>query len=93
MDDLLSLGTLPQQAVIFLEAAVRAGLNILVAGGTSSGKTTLLNVLSSFIPHDERIITIEDAAELQLQQVHVIPLESRPASIEGRTARSASATW
>jgi pilus assembly protein CpaF len=84
VDDLLSLGTLTDPAVIFLESAVRAGLNIVVAGGTSSGKTTLLNVLSSFIPPDERIITIEDAAELQLQQVHVIPLESRPASIEGQ---------
>ncbi|HEX6608927.1 MAG TPA: CpaF family protein [Chloroflexia bacterium] len=84
VDDLLSLGTLTDPAVIFLESAVRAGLNVVVAGGTSSGKTTLLNVLSSFIPPDERIITIEDAAELQLQQVHVIPLESRPASIEGQ---------
>ncbi|HMA33500.1 MAG TPA: CpaF family protein [Chloroflexia bacterium] len=83
VDDLISSGSLSQQSVIFLEAAVRAGLNVLVAGGTSSGKTTLLNVLSSFIPEEERIITVEDAAELQLQQVHVIPLESRPASLEG----------
>jgi pilus assembly protein CpaF len=82
--DLVRYGALTPQSVIFMEAAVRAGLNILVAGGTSSGKTTLLNVLSSFIPSDERIITIEDAAELQLQQVHVLPLESRPASIEGQ---------
>jgi pilus assembly protein CpaF len=81
-------GSLTQQAVIFLEAAVRAGLNVLVAGGTGSGKTTLLNVLSSFIPADERIITIEDAAELQLQQMHVIPLEARPASAEGQTGVS-----
>ncbi|HUS13667.1 MAG TPA: CpaF family protein [Chloroflexia bacterium] len=83
VDDLVAVGSISEQAVIFLEAAVRAGLNVLVAGGTSSGKTTLLNCLSSFIPEDERIITIEDAAELQLQQVHVIPLESRPASLEG----------
>jgi type IV secretory pathway ATPase VirB11/archaellum biosynthesis ATPase len=82
VEDLMNLGALSQQAVIFLEAAVRAGLNVLVAGGTSSGKTTLLNVLSSFIPSEERIITIEDAAELQLQQVHVIRLESRPQSME-----------
>jgi pilus assembly protein CpaF len=88
VDDLLSLGTITEQAVIFLEACVRAGLNILVAGGTSSGKTTFLNVLSSFIPQDERIITIEDAAELQLQQVHVIPLESRPGGSEGQNGVS-----
>jgi pilus assembly protein CpaF len=86
VDDLVRSGSLTQPAVLFLEAAVRAGLNILVAGGTGSGKTTLLNVLSSFIPSDERIITIEDAAELQLQQVHVIPLESRPPNIEGQKA-------
>jgi pilus assembly protein CpaF len=88
VDELIAMGALSQPAVIFLEAAVRAGLNILVAGGTSSGKTTLLNTLSSFIPEDERIITIEDAAELQLQQVHVIPLESRPPSLEGGNAVS-----
>jgi pilus assembly protein CpaF len=88
VEDLMNLGALSQQAVIFLEAAVRAGLNILVAGGTSSGKTTLLNVLSSFIPSEERIITIEDAAELQLQQVHVIRLESRPQSMERQNAVS-----
>jgi pilus assembly protein CpaF len=82
VEDLLARGTLTQQAVVFLEASVRAGLNLLVAGGTSSGKTTLLNVLSSFIPENERIITIEDAAELQLQQAHVIRLESRPATSE-----------
>ena len=82
VEDLLACGALTQQAVVFLEAAVRAGLNMLVAGGTSSGKTTLLNVLSSLIPANERIITIEDAAELQLQQAHVIRLESRPADME-----------
>ena len=86
VDDLIRMGSLTPHVVLFLEAAVRAGVNVLVAGGTSSGKTTLLNVLSSFIPPDERIITVEDAAELQLQQTHVIPLESRPASIEGQTA-------
>ena len=67
-----------------LEACVAAHLNILVSGGTGTGKTTLLNVLSSFIPEGERIITIEDAVELQLQQAHVVRLESRPANIEGR---------
>lgn len=82
-DDLIRLGTVPEKAMVFLEAAVKSGLNVIVAGGTSSGKTTFLNVLSSFISNDERIITIEDAAELQLQQVHVIPLEARPMNIEG----------
>src|SRR5438876_5118338 len=82
-DDLIRFGTVTEKAMIFLEACVKSGLNIIVAGGTSSGKTTFLNVLSSFVPNDERIVTIEDAAELQLQQVHVIPLESRPSNIEG----------
>ncbi len=82
-EDMIHLGTISEQSAVFLEAAVRAGLNVMVAGGTGSGKTTFLNVLSSFIPGDERIVTIEDAAELQLQQVHVVPLESRPAGIEG----------
>jgi pilus assembly protein CpaF len=86
VDDLIRMKSVTPHAVLFLEAAVRAGLNVLIAGGTSSGKTTLLNVLSSFIPPDERIVTVEDAAELQLQQVHVIPLESRPPSIEGQNA-------
>ena len=70
----------------FLKACVEARLNIFVAGGTGSGKTTMLNILSSFIPSDERIVTIEDAAELQLRQEHVITLESRPPNIEGKGA-------
>ena len=82
-NDLIRFGSISEKAMIFLEACVKAGLNIVVAGGTSTGKTTFLNALSSFIPNDERIITIEDAAELQLQQVHVIPLEARPPNIEG----------
>jgi pilus assembly protein CpaF len=82
-DDLIRFGSITEKAVVFLEAAVKAGLNVIVAGGTGSGKTTFLNVLSSFIPHDERIVTIEDAAELQLQQTHVLRLEARPANIEG----------
>ena len=68
----------------FLRACVRSRLNVLVSGGTGSGKTTTLNIISSFIPEDERIITVEDAAELQLHQEHVVTLESRPANVEGR---------
>ena len=83
-DDLIRLGSITQEALTYLEAAVKARLNILVAGGTGSGKTTLLNILSGFIPNDERIITIENAAELQLQQEHVVRLESRPPNIEGK---------
>jgi pilus assembly protein CpaF len=81
--DLLALKALTPQMCQYLETAVKARLNILVSGGTGSGKTTLLNALSSFIPADERIVTIEDAAELKLQQRHVGRLESRPANIEG----------
>jgi pilus assembly protein CpaF len=73
-----------QEIADFLRACVIARLNMVVSGGTGSGKTTLLNVLSSFIPNEERIVTIENAAELQLQQEHVVPLESRPANIEGK---------
>ncbi len=83
MTDLIALGTLTLEAAQFLQAAVQAKLNILISGGTSSGKTTLLNVLSAFIPNDERIITIEDTAELQLRQDHVVRLEARPPNIEG----------
>jgi pilus assembly protein CpaF len=83
INDLISFGTLTEEMAQFLEACVKAHLNIFVSGGTGSGKTTTLNVLSSFIPNDERIVTIEDAAELQLWQDHVVSLESRPANIEG----------
>lgn len=82
--DLVAIRTMSSEIATVLDAAVRAKLNILVSGGTGTGKTTLLNVLSGFIPGDERIITIEDAVELQLQQDHVVRLESRPANIEGR---------
>ncbi|HEX3705359.1 MAG TPA: CpaF family protein [Mycobacteriales bacterium] len=81
--DLIGMETLSTDASVFLEAAVRGRLNVLVSGGTSTGKTTLLNVLSSFIPAGERIITIEDAAELRLGQPHVVGLESRPSNTEG----------
>lgn len=82
--NLVEWGTLTRQMAIFLEACVKGRLNIVVSGGTGSGKTTTLNVLSSFIPDDERIVTIEDAAELQLRQDHVVSLETRPANIEGK---------
>ncbi len=82
--DLISFGTLSPEMAELLRACVEARLNIVVSGGTGTGKTTLLNVLSSFIPENERIITIEDAVELQLQQEHVVRLESRPANIEGK---------
>jgi pilus assembly protein CpaF len=81
--DLINFTTLNAQAAHFLDACVRGKLNIIVSGGTGTGKTTLLNVLSSFIPSDERIVTIEDAKELQLKQDHVCSMESRPANIEG----------
>jgi pilus assembly protein CpaF len=83
VNDLITFGTLSPRAAQFVAAAVRGKLNILISGGTGTGKTTTLNAMSAFIPGDERIVTIEDAAELQLQQEHVITLESRPANIEG----------
>ncbi|MDO9458443.1 CpaF family protein, partial [Nocardioides sp.] len=86
VDDLITYGSLSPATADFLEACVRGRLNVIVSGGTGSGKTTTLNVLSSFIPADERIVTIEDAAELQLKQDHVVRLESRPANIEGKGA-------
>ncbi len=86
VDDLIRFGTATPEMFDFLKACVEARLNIFVSGGTGSGKTTTLNVMSSFIPNDERIVTIEDAAELQLRQEHVITLESRPANIEGKGA-------
>ena len=86
IDNLVGFGTLSEEMAEFLEACVKARLNIMVSGGTGSGKTTTLNVLSSFIPDQERIVTIEDAAELRLQQQHVVTLESRPANLEGRGA-------
>lgn len=84
VDDLVGFGTMSREIAQFLQACVRGRLNLLVSGGTGSGKTTTLNVLSSFLPEDERIITIEDAAELQLRQEHLIRLESRPPNIEGK---------
>ena len=84
MDDLVAMGMLSPKAGEFLAACVAGKLNILISGGTGVGKTTLLNALSGYIPDRERIITIEDAAELQLQQLHVLSLESRPPNVEGR---------
>ncbi len=83
VDNLITFGTLDRKMADFIKACIQARINILVSGGTGSGKTTTLNVLSSFIPENERIVTIEDAAELKLQQEHVVTLESRPANIEG----------
>lgn len=84
IEQLIQFGTLTDEAVTFLEACVKSRLNIVISGGTGSGKTTLLNILSAFIPGDERILTIENAAELQLRQEHVVTLESRPPNIEGK---------
>ena len=84
MNDLIGFGTVTGKSAQFLSACVRGKLNILISGGTGTGKTTTLNALSAFVPNDERIVTIEDAAELQLQQEHVITLEARPPNIEGQ---------
>ena len=86
VDDLVRFGTITHDIATLLDACVRGRLNILVTGGTGTGKTTMLNVLSGFIPDDERVVTIEDAVELQLRQHHVVRLESRPANIEGKGA-------
>ncbi len=86
INDLVDMDTLTQEMADLLKACVEGKLNIVISGGTGSGKTTTLNVLSSFIPADERIVTIEDAAELQLRQEHIVTLEARPANIEGRGA-------
>jgi len=84
ISDLIKFGTITDPMAQFVKACVRSRLNMLVSGGTGSGKTTTLNVLSSFIPEEERVVTVEDAAELQLNQEHVVTLESRPATVEGR---------
>src|SRR4029077_15703969 len=84
MDDLITFGSVSPKAAQFLAACVKGKLNVLISGGTGTGKTTTLNAMSAFVPDDERIVTIEDAAELQLQQEHVITLESRPPNIEGQ---------
>lgn len=90
LEDLLNYKAFTPEMVMLLEGAIKARLNIIISGGTGSGKTTLLNTLSSFIPNTERIVTIEDAAELQLQQDHVVRLETRPPNIEGRGAITAT---
>jgi pilus assembly protein CpaF len=86
LEDLLNYKAFTPEMAMLMEAAIKARLNIVISGGTGCGKTTLLNTLSSFIPNDERVITIEDAAELQLQQEHVVRLETRPPNIEGKGA-------
>jgi pilus assembly protein CpaF len=90
LEDLLNYKAFTPEMVMLLEGAIKARLNIVISGGTGSGKTTLLNTLSSFISNSERIVTIEDAAELQLQQEHVVRLETRPANIEGKGAVTAT---
>ena len=90
LEDLLNFKAFTPEMVMLLEGAIKARLNIIISGGTGSGKTTLLNTLSSFIPNTDRIVTIEDAAELQLQQDHVVRLETRPPNIEGKGAINAT---
>jgi pilus assembly protein CpaF len=90
LEDLLNFKAFTPEMVMLLEGAMKARLNVIISGGTGSGKTTLLNTLSSFISHTDRVITIEDAAELQLQQEHVVRLETRPANIEGKGAVTAT---
>ena len=84
MEDLIAYGSISEAAAKVLKAVVKGRLNVLISGGTGAGKTTLLNVMSGYIPHDERVVTIEDSAELQLQQPHVVRLETRPPNIEGK---------
>lgn len=90
LEDLLKFGAFTPEMVMFMEGAMKARLNIIISGGTGSGKTTLLNTLSSFISNENRIVTIEDAAEIQLQQEHVLRLETRPPNIEGKGAVTAT---
>ncbi len=90
LEDLLNFKAFTPEMVMLLEGAIKARLNVVISGGTGSGKTTLLNTLSSFIPNTDRIVTIEDAAELQLQQDHVVRLETRPPNIEGKGAMTAT---
>ena len=90
LEDLLNYKAFTPEMVMLLEGAIKARLNIIISGGTGSGKTTLLNTLSSFIPNTDRVVTIEDAAELQLQQDHVVRLETRPPNIEGKGAITAT---
>ncbi len=90
LEDLLNYKAFTPEMVMLLEGAIKARLNVVISGGTGSGKTTLLNTLSSFIPNDQRVITIEDAAELQLQQDHVVRLETRPPNIEGKGSITAT---
>lgn len=90
LEDLLKFGAFTPEMVMFLEGAMKARLNVIISGGTGSGKTTLLNTLSSFISNENRIVTIEDAAEIQLQQEHVLRLETRPPNIEGKGAVTAT---
>jgi pilus assembly protein CpaF len=84
IENLIDYGSITQEMLDFLQACVRARINVIISGGTGSGKTTLLNALSAYIPEDERLVTIEDAAELQLQQPHVAQMETRPPNLEGR---------